>query len=1219
MSSDFELPPRNSQASALAGPAPLKPGLLVLHGNRLETLAEAVFEWQARHPLAPLELDPVLVQSNGMAEWFKMSQASFQGVCAATQVELPARFLWRVYRSVLGHHAVPPVSAVDKQPLVWRLMSLLPRWIQAHAGDPVWSALGSALGSEASRADAALSAERSLVLCQRLADLFDQYQIYRPDWLDDWAAGRDVLRGALFGRQDGRQPSPVPVHQAWQPALWRAIVESLSAAEQGAMRPAVHRRCVQALEQALQDSASAAFGRPAWALPRRVVLFGSTQLPQSTLELLAALSRHVQIILAVPNPCRYFWADLIDGREQLAIARRRHPLRAGVELAALPLQALHAHGHPLLAAWGRQARDFVRQLDAFDDVQRSREQFELPKVDLFDEEPGGDLLQQVQARIRDGVPMHEHADEKPKADDRSISFHVAHSAHREVEILHDQLLHLLAHPPAGKPLSPRDIVVMVPEIDRFAASIRAVFGQHPRGSARHIPWGIADVSERCHSPLLQAVEWLLRAPQHRFSASEWRDLLELPACARRFGIDAEALPQAMDWLAGAGVRWGLGAAQRADLGLGATGETASWHFAVQRMLLGYAAGDLDDGFNGIEPYTEVAGLAATLAGALASMAREVDSWWLASKTLRSPQDWAPLLRGLLARFFEPQDEIDRAALAALDAGLNSWLQACDASGFEDPVPLPVVREAWLGSLQEPALKQRFKAGGVTFCTLLPLRAIPFDVVCLLGMNEGDYPRVAPAADFDLMALPGQGRPGDRSRRHDDRQLMLDALLSARRVLHISWVGRSQRDNTAQPPSVLVTQLRDYLDAGWGSGTCATRTVEHPLQAFSRRYFERAASGADPRLFTYASEWRQAHTPPQTDAKPQTLAVPAEAALQAEGLAVLTLTLAQLVALLRAPVRFYCRHHLKLVFGDDGQADLQDDESFDDSALERSQWLMRVLQAAPQHTVDQSLRRLAREACLPLASAGLVAQAQLREQALPMLAERERILKVHPKPAVPVNIELCSADAGVRLVDCVQGLWQDDSGEMLAGVNFAASALKNKGKSRTDRLLSVWVQALACAAAGQAVQWHLIGPDHIAVLAPLQAQQATQVLQALLQAASSALLDGRLPASAARTGIAWMESLDGPKASEQAARREAKKAFEGDEFGRWGEAQDACLQRMYPSFERLIESPHFESDTRLLYGPLLAHLPGVLQWEALPNAPVESAQTEAVRPSENRDD
>ena len=139
----------------------------------------------------------------------------------------------------------------------------------------------------------------------------------------------------------------------------------------------------------------------------------------------------------------------------------------------------------------------------------------------------------------------------------------------------------------------------------------------------------------------------------------------------------------------------------------------------------------------------------------------------------------------------------------------------------------MLREAWLDGVDAPGVAQRFKAGGVTFCTLLPMRAIPFDVVCLLGMNDGDYPRRASRSDFDLMALPGQARPGDRSRRDDDRQLMLDALLSARRVLYISWAGRSVRDNQEQPPSVLVAQLRDYLAAGWGPAVVAPRTHRTP--------------------------------------------------------------------------------------------------------------------------------------------------------------------------------------------------------------------------------------------------------------------------------------------------------------------------------------------------------------------------------------------------------
>ena len=138
------------------------------------------------------------------------------------------------------------------------------------------------------------------------------------------------------------------------------------------------------------------------------------------------------------------WADAIDGRELLAMARRRQPLRNGVDLAAVPLEGLHAHAHPLLAAWGRQGRDFVRQLDAFDEAAAAHEQAALPRLDLFDEgeAPDAPLLAQVQNRIRDLVPLAEHPPVVLAPQDRSIVFHCAHSALREVEVLHDQLLEL---------------------------------------------------------------------------------------------------------------------------------------------------------------------------------------------------------------------------------------------------------------------------------------------------------------------------------------------------------------------------------------------------------------------------------------------------------------------------------------------------------------------------------------------------------------------------------------------------------------------------------------------------------------------------------------------------------------------------------------------------------------------------------------------------------
>jgi exodeoxyribonuclease V gamma subunit len=190
-------------------------------------------------------------------------------------------------------------------------------------------------------------------------------------------------------------------------------------------------------------------------------------------------------------------------------------------------------------------------------------------------------------------------------------------------------------------------------------------------------------------------------------------------------------------------------------------------------------------------------------------------------------------------------------LNQLEEALQCWLEICENALFDEPVPLGVMREAWLSELDQPALNHQFVSGGVTFCTLMPMRAVPFKVVCLLGMNDGDFPRRGHQSDFDLLALPGMARPGDRSRRDDDRYLMLEALLAARDKLYVSWVGRNVRDNTEQPASVLVSQLRDYLAPGWDLDL-DERTTVHALQPFSRRYFERGG------LLTYAGEWRSAH-------------------------------------------------------------------------------------------------------------------------------------------------------------------------------------------------------------------------------------------------------------------------------------------------------------------------------------------------------------------------
>ena len=1160
-------------------PTPLKPGFIALHGNRSEDLAQAVIAWLASHPLDPLEQEVVLVQSNGIAEWFKMELARQLGVCGSTRVELPGRFLWRTYRELLGPRAVPRDSPLDKLPMTWRLMQVLPGLLDTPSFDPVRRYL---------RQD---DPRRPLQLAQQLADLFDQYQNYRSDWLEDWAAGRDLLQQAQGSRV------AVPADQAWQPELWRAVLGTLSESQRATIRPRLHR---MALER-LNDEGGGGDG-PGARLARRVVVFGMSHMPASTLEALAALSRHSQLLLAIPNPCRYYWGDIMEGRELLRAERRRHALRQGRELSAIALEDMHQHAHPLLAAWGRQSRDFIRQLDAFDDADETRQRFPQARIDLFDESPElaeAPLLCRVQNRIRDLEPLQplpaDAVHEALPQDDRSIVFHIAHSRVRELEILHDQLLQLLASPKPGQPaLQPRDIVVMVPDIEQMAPAIRAVFGQYGRHDPRHIPFDIADLSAKSSSTIVMALEWLLQLPAQRCRISELVDLLEVPAVARRFGVRAEQLPQLTRWMSGAGIRWGLNLKQRTQIGLQACGEQNSAWFGLHRMLLGYAAGSLAGlpqaaGWAGIEPYAEVGGLDAELAGSLAHLLRALLDWWQCCELEATPAVWAERGRALLKALFTPAEELDGQVLEALERALSAWVLACEQAGFEQAVSLHALRQSWIEALNEPGLEQRFRAGGVTFCTLMPMRAVPFEVVCLLGMNDGDYPRRSPRSDFDLMGLAGQQRPGDRSRQQDDRQLMLEALLSARRQLYVSWTGRSIRDNGEQPPSVLVSQLRDYLAAIWGRSCVESRTTEHPLQPFSRRYFERQPEATHP-LRTYAVEWRNLHLE-----RPQPAVADAAGRPQREAEQTPALTLQRLTSFYRNPAKAFFRDRLGVSFveRDEEAADV---EAFVVEGLDHYQLIAAQIRHWPrvadhgllQQRIARDIERLQRSGVLPMQGFGELTRQTLQSTLEAMAQAWQQACAEFPTAAPRLAVDF--EQDGIALADWIDPLHAN--GTQTAWLQLSPARLLDKKQLlRPDKLLEAWLRSLAAAAgqAGSGRELHglLVGPDATLRIAPIDGAAARQQLGRLLLTWREGM------ASPLPLPLKTALALAGDDKSEK-----AEEAYEGSSFRpEFAEVREMCLARCFPDFDAL-EAVQTQDGGSLLhelaaavYGPMLDWIAG----------------------------
>lgn len=1119
--------------------SPITPGLLILHGNQMELLRSAMFDWLRMHPLGPLEQETILVQSNGVAEWLKIALAEEMGVCAATRVALPARFLWEAYRGMLGRERVPTRAPFDKDPLIWRLMRLLPALLDDASYAPLRQFLGDGCP------------ERRLQLAERLADLYDQYQVYRADWLADWEAGRDQLRRAVG------DPVPLGPDLKWQACLWREIHASLPQEQRVSGRASIHAQFLAAV---------AAEREPASRLPRRVILFGMSTLPYQTLQAIAALSRHTQVLFAVPNPCRFYWGDIIEGRELLRAARRRQQPRGGLELADVPVEELHMHSHPLLASWGRQGRDFVRMLDEFDQGEGAH--YENLRVDLFDDAEGETLLGQVQAAVRDLLPPDEHPHAPPPRDDRSIEFHITHSVQREVEVLHDQLLSWFARDPS---LRPRDVVVMVPDIDVFSAAIHAVFDQHRNKDPRHIPFEIGDVRDRSVNPLLVALEWLLRLPQQRCRQSEVRDLLDVPAVAGRFGLEADDLPILGRWIEGSGVRWGLDREHRAGLGLASVGEQNAWIFGVRRMLLGYASGE-GRSFADIEPYAEVGGLDAALAGSLAQFIESLLHWRAELAQARTPAGWGEAARAMLAAFFHPGDEKDRLTLAQLHDALQCWIETCDSAEFDEPVPLAVMRESWLGQLDQPTLNHQFVSGGVTFCTLMPMRAVPFRVVCLLGMNDGDFPRRASQADFDLLALPGMARPGDRSRRDDDRYLMLEALLSARDKLYVSWVGRNVRDNSEQPASVLVAQLRDYLKNGWDLDL-SERTTEHALQPFSRRYFERGG------LLTYAGEWRAAHNEDEAaalDALPPYELEPG-----------FVLKLGELASFLQQPVRYFFRRRLGVIFT---EADVvgEDEEPFALNSLERYSVEDRLLddsEPADENTgldaaqvraaLEARTARLAREGVLPIGLMGRQWQQELVDSLVPVRCAWLTLCERFPQQAPKHVVSLDLADEyGQHIVldDWIDRLHTDGS-ETAWLMRVSSKVLAKGGGLRGEKLILPWLRQLAAAATGAPVAGHLVARDAVLEMAPLDPAEAASTLHDLARLWRRNL--DRPLAVACKTALALLQGGD------------PCEVYEGsyDKGAAPGEVAEPCLARQWPDFATLIAAGDWPHVARDLYGPL----------------------------------
>ncbi|ABB23858.1 exodeoxyribonuclease V subunit gamma [Pelodictyon luteolum] len=625
-------------------------------------------------------------------------------------------------------------------------------------------------------------------LATKIADSFDQYTLFRPEMLALWEAGEGTAG------PDG-----------WQSILWRRLNAELGGRHRGILKEAFCRNGT------LPDA----------VFPRRIALFGISYLPQFHLDILSAIARHREVNLFVLSPTEEYWGDIVSRR---TLSGMTHAERE-----------LHAEGNPLLASLGRIGRDFSDMvLEIPDEQNRTVERYIDPRRDT--------LLHAIQSDILTLSGTGEGERPVCSATDRSVQVHACHSPQREVEVLHDRMLDMLESIPG---LAPRDIVVMAPDIETYSPFITAVFGSAAEG---RIPFSVADRRLMNEGEVSSAVLRLLELHRSRASAPELFDLLSSPPVARRFGLDVSALQSIRGWIVDTRIRWGIDEEERSMNQLPAFRQN-TWRAGIDRLLLGYAMDSRESCCEGILPFEGVDGGAAETIGLFADFIDAVDRFRHGLSKTRTLEEWRVFFISMLEHFMLTEEDSTREFLAVQDL-MERMGEISRLSAYHDEVP-PEVVIAWLqGRLQQKEQGLGFMTGGVTFCSMLPMRSVPFRVVVMLGMDDGAFPRQQHPPGFDLISR--HPKRADRSVRAEDRYLFLETILSARDVLYISFVGRSRKDSSPIPPSVLVSELFDAIDRGFllPEGVRAEEMLlfSHPLQPFSPACF--SAGGP---LFSYSEE------------------------------------------------------------------------------------------------------------------------------------------------------------------------------------------------------------------------------------------------------------------------------------------------------------------------------------------------------------------------------
>lgn len=1128
-----------SEVSAKLARVPLH-----LHrASRTDQLADALGELLAVPPADPFAREVVVVPAAGVERWLSqrlshrlgVAAGRGDGVCAGVEFRTP----WSLLAELTGTRENDPWAP---DALVWPLLETLDDVLPEPWARPLARHLGA---EETDAGEAELRRGRRFALAHRLARLFAAYAGQRPEVLRAWSAG-EATDGRIALADD----------LAWQPPLWQALAERL-----GVPTPA---------ERHDATVASLRAGGADLPLPGRLSLFGHTRLAVPDVELLAALGEHRDVHLWLPVPSSAAWQRLAAGAAEGPVPRADD-------------SGHRALTHPLLATLGRDVRELQRVLAMVGPL-------EAPP--LPDPPAPSTLLGWLQHDLRtDAVPdAAARAQRRMRPDDRSVQVHACHGAARQVEVLREVLLGLLADDPT---LEPRDIVVLCPDIETFAPLVAAGFGLadvvdgsgavvdgQPAHPAHRLRVRLADRALTRTNPVLAVTSALLDLAGGRATASEVVDLAHAEPVRRRFGFGDDDLQQLVDWVRVSGVRWAFDAAHRRPVGLGDY-VANTWEFGLDRLLTGVAmSADSQAWLDRVLPLDDVGSGQVELVGRFVEFVERLRALTDRLVGVHPLAHWLEVLgEGVEALTSVDADDAWQTSQARREL---ARLQESAAARQSVPMRLPDVRALLAERLAGRPTRANFRTGTLTVCTMVPMRSVPHRVVCLVGLDDGAFPRVGiPDGDDVLARAP---LTGERDARSEDRQLLLDALLAATETLVITYTGADEYAGQPRPPAVPLGEILDALDRTAAVPLAGAVTMHHPLQPFdARNHVAGALVPGGPAFSFDPATLRGARS-----ARRPRVVVPALLDDTLPPPPVDDVALDDLLAFWKAPAAGFLRQRVALALRDD-------DEPLDDALPveidELTRWSVgdRVLHdllagVDPARVRDQEWRR----GVLPPKWLGWRILGDVATRAEPLAAEARR-LRTRPPRAVDIDVDLGD---GRRLRGTVPEVY----GDRLVPVAYSRLGAKAR--------LESWIRLLALTCSDDDHAWtaHTLGrhpnsrsrdPIGVSLLGPLDHSALGHLrdLVALRDAGLTAPLPLPIKASMAyarkrRTRMPVAEALDAVTRFEWADGRFPGECSDPAHVRLWPDRAFPGLDPARPGEEADGETTRFGSLALRVWSPLL---------------------------------